>query len=150
MCIRDRDGYYRIYYFRAPAEWMENAKYKEDGYEIGFYWFYGEEMCIRDSPNGTPNNLLPYITQVAAGRLKQLSVFGDDYPTKDGTMLALVSVVVFSTFSSMSLFVRFQYHSSWSRTNCSYAYLLLRSCSIPFALPFDFPHQPDHPAWQNT
>lgn len=39
----DWDGYYRIYYFRAPAEWMENAKYKEDGYEIGFYWYYGEE-----------------------------------------------------------------------------------------------------------
>ena len=38
-----------------------------------------------EDPNGTPNNLLPYITQVAAGRLKQLSVFGDDYPTKDGT-----------------------------------------------------------------
>ncbi|NND81392.1 MAG: UDP-glucose 4-epimerase GalE [Gammaproteobacteria bacterium] len=40
---------------------------------------------IGEMPNGTPNNLMPYITQVAAGTLQQLSVFGDDYPTKDGT-----------------------------------------------------------------
>ncbi|MGE5469649.1 MAG: UDP-glucose 4-epimerase GalE [Bacteroidota bacterium] len=40
---------------------------------------------IGEDPNGTPNNLLPYISQVAAGRLRYLSVFGDDYPTPDGT-----------------------------------------------------------------
>ncbi len=40
---------------------------------------------IGEDPNGIPNNLLPYITQVAIGRLNQLSVFGDDYPTLDGT-----------------------------------------------------------------
>ena len=40
---------------------------------------------IGEDPNGIPNNLLPYITQVAIGKLKELSVFGDDYPTKDGT-----------------------------------------------------------------
>lgn len=40
---------------------------------------------IGEDPNGLPNNLLPYISQVAIGKLKQLSVFGDDYPTKDGT-----------------------------------------------------------------
>ncbi|HGA1017194.1 GDP-mannose 4,6-dehydratase, partial [Bacillus thuringiensis] len=32
-----------------------------------------------------PNNLMPYVTQVAVGKLKELSVFGNDYPTKDGT-----------------------------------------------------------------
>jgi UDP-glucose 4-epimerase len=36
-------------------------------------------------PNGIPNNLIPYVVQVAAGQLTQLSVFGDDYPTPDGT-----------------------------------------------------------------
>ncbi|HAD42301.1 MAG TPA: UDP-glucose 4-epimerase, partial [Plesiomonas shigelloides] len=36
---------------------------------------------IGEDPNGIPNNLLPYIAQVAIGRLKQLSVFGNDYPT---------------------------------------------------------------------
>lgn len=40
---------------------------------------------IGEQPNGIPNNLLPYVCQVAAGKLAELSVFGDDYPTHDGT-----------------------------------------------------------------
>ncbi len=40
---------------------------------------------IGEDPNGIPNNLLPYISQVAVGKLAQLGVFGDDYDTKDGT-----------------------------------------------------------------
>ena len=40
---------------------------------------------IGEMPNGIPNNLLPYITQVAAGKLDHLNVYGDDYPTHDGT-----------------------------------------------------------------
>lgn len=40
---------------------------------------------IGENPNGTPNNLMPYITQVAVGKLKQLGIFGDDYDTHDGT-----------------------------------------------------------------
>lgn len=40
---------------------------------------------IGEDPQGTPNNLLPYITQVAIGRRDHLSVFGGDYPTPDGT-----------------------------------------------------------------
>ena len=40
---------------------------------------------IGEDPNGIPNNLLPYVSQVAIGKLKQLSVFGADYPTLDGT-----------------------------------------------------------------
>lgn len=40
---------------------------------------------IGEDPNGLPNNLLPYISQVAVGRLKELRVFGNDYPTVDGT-----------------------------------------------------------------
>ncbi|MEW6381972.1 MAG: UDP-glucose 4-epimerase GalE [bacterium] len=40
---------------------------------------------IGESPNGIPNNLLPYISQVAVGKLSELSVFGNDYPTRDGT-----------------------------------------------------------------
>ena len=38
-----------------------------------------------DSNNGVPNNLMPYITQVAVGKLDHLNVFGDDYDTPDGT-----------------------------------------------------------------
>ncbi|HEY3697837.1 MAG TPA: UDP-glucose 4-epimerase GalE [Spongiibacteraceae bacterium] len=40
---------------------------------------------IGEDPNGIPNNLLPYISQVAVGKLEQLAVFGDDYSTPDGT-----------------------------------------------------------------
>lgn len=40
---------------------------------------------IGEDPNGIPNNLMPYISQVAVGKLERLSVFGDDYPTHDGT-----------------------------------------------------------------
>ncbi len=40
---------------------------------------------IGEDPQGVPNNLLPYIAQVAVGRLKQLNVWGGDYPTPDGT-----------------------------------------------------------------
>lgn len=40
---------------------------------------------IGEDPNGIPNNLMPYVSQVAVGKLKELSVFGDDYPTVDGT-----------------------------------------------------------------
>jgi UDP-glucose 4-epimerase len=44
-----------------------------------------ESGLIGEDPNGIPNNLMPYVTQVAIGKLKQLSVFGNDYPTPDGT-----------------------------------------------------------------
>ena len=40
---------------------------------------------IGEDPNGIPNNLMPYIAQVAAGKLDELPVYGDDYPTPDGT-----------------------------------------------------------------
>ncbi len=40
---------------------------------------------IGEDPKGIPNNLMPYIQQVAIGKLPQLSVFGNEYPTKDGT-----------------------------------------------------------------
>ena len=44
-----------------------------------------ESGRIGEDPNGIPNNLLPYIAQVAVGKLPELSVFGNDYPTADGT-----------------------------------------------------------------
>ncbi len=40
---------------------------------------------IGENPNGTPNNLMPYITQVAIGKRKELGIFGNDYDTHDGT-----------------------------------------------------------------
>jgi UDP-glucose 4-epimerase len=40
---------------------------------------------LGEDPRGVPNNLIPYVSQVAAGKLKRLRVFGGDYPTRDGT-----------------------------------------------------------------
>lgn len=44
-----------------------------------------ESGLIGEHPNGIPNNLMPYIAQVGVGKLDELAVFGDDYPTPDGT-----------------------------------------------------------------
>ena len=44
-----------------------------------------ESGLLGESPNGIPNNLMPYIAQVAAGKLECLGVFGNDYDTPDGT-----------------------------------------------------------------
>ena len=44
-----------------------------------------ESGRIGEDPSGIPNNLMPYICQVASGKLDHLRVFGDDYPTRDGT-----------------------------------------------------------------
>ena len=38
-----------------------------------------------ENPNGIPNNLMPYVTQVAVGKLECLGIFGNDYDTPDGT-----------------------------------------------------------------
>lgn len=44
-----------------------------------------ESGLIGESPNGIPNNLMPYVMKVASGDLEILNIFGNDYPTKDGT-----------------------------------------------------------------
>ncbi|MBE5758785.1 MAG: UDP-glucose 4-epimerase GalE [Clostridiales bacterium] len=44
-----------------------------------------ESGLIGDDPEGIPNNLMPYVCQVASGKLEKLHVFGNDYPTPDGT-----------------------------------------------------------------
>ena len=46
-----------------------------------------ESGLLGDDPNGIPNNLMPFVARVAAGQLPRLTVFGDDYPTRDGTCL---------------------------------------------------------------
>ncbi|MBE6126024.1 MAG: UDP-glucose 4-epimerase GalE [Erysipelotrichaceae bacterium] len=44
-----------------------------------------ESGLLGENPNGVPANLMPYIDKVALGKLERLNIFGDDYPTKDGT-----------------------------------------------------------------
>jgi UDP-glucose 4-epimerase len=62
----------------------------EPGWKISLLRYFNpvgahESGQIGEDPNGIPNNLFPYIAQVAVGKLKELSVFGNDYPTPDGT-----------------------------------------------------------------
>lgn len=52
---------------------------------ISTRWGAHKSGLISEDPNGISNNLLPYISQVAIGKLPELAVFGDDYPTRDGT-----------------------------------------------------------------
>lgn len=44
-----------------------------------------ESGLLGENPNGIPNNLMPYVQKVAVGELKELTIFGNDYNTKDGT-----------------------------------------------------------------
>lgn len=64
---------------RAHSDWsVTNLRYFNP---IGAH----ESGLIGEAPNGIPNNLMPYITQVAVGKLQELSIFGNDYDTHDGT-----------------------------------------------------------------
>ena len=62
----------------------------DDGWHIALLRYFNpigahESGLIGDNPNGIPNNLMPYISKVAIGKLKELSIFGNDYDTHDGT-----------------------------------------------------------------
>ncbi|MBU0510514.1 MAG: UDP-glucose 4-epimerase GalE [Chloroflexi bacterium] len=62
----------------------------ESGWDIALLRYFNpvgahESGRIGEDPNGIPNNLMPYITQVAVGKLSEVQVFGDDYDTPDGT-----------------------------------------------------------------
>ena len=62
----------------------------DEGWSIALLRYFNpigadESGRIGEDPRGIPNNLMPYISQVAVGRLERLRVFGDDYPTPDGT-----------------------------------------------------------------
>lgn len=69
---------------------LEDLSRSEPGWNIARLRYFNpigahESGLIGENPKGTPNNLMPYMAQVAAGRREFLSVYGDDYPTSDGT-----------------------------------------------------------------
>ncbi|MBV8047755.1 MAG: UDP-glucose 4-epimerase GalE [Paludibacterium sp.] len=62
----------------------------EPGWRVALLRYFNpvgahESGLIGEDPNGIPNNLLPFVSQVAVGKLAELKVFGNDYPTPDGT-----------------------------------------------------------------
>ena len=71
-------------------EILEDLYKSEEGWNIILLRYFNpvgahKSGLIGEDPKGIPNNLMPYITQVAVGRLDHLSIFGRDYPTADGT-----------------------------------------------------------------
>lgn len=62
----------------------------DNGFSVSLLRYFNpigahESGLIGEAPSGIPNNLMPYITQVAKGKLEKLNIFGNDYPTTDGT-----------------------------------------------------------------
>lgn len=69
---------------------LEDLYISDNSFKIAILRYFNpvgahESALIGEDPNGIPNNLMPYISQVAVGKLKSLSVFGSDYSTPDGT-----------------------------------------------------------------
>lgn len=78
---------------KSVIEQMLNDLYRSDeAWSIVMLRYFNpigahKSGLIGENPNGIPNNLMPYITQVAVGKREQLGVFGDDYDTPDGTCI---------------------------------------------------------------
>ena len=69
---------------------LEDLYISDNSFKIAILRYFNpvgahESGLIGEDPSGIPNNLMPYISQVAVGKLKELSVFGSDYKTSDGT-----------------------------------------------------------------
>ena len=69
---------------------LDDLALADAGWSIGILRYFNpvgahESGLIGEDPRGVPNNLMPFVSQVAVGRLPQLSVFGGDWPTPDGT-----------------------------------------------------------------
>ena len=65
-------------------EMLGDLYVSDAGWDIALLRYFNP-VGAHEDPNGTPNNLMPYISQVAVGKLEKLSVYGDDYQTRDGT-----------------------------------------------------------------
>ena len=69
---------------------LTDTAHANDGFAVSLLRYFNpvgahESGLIGEDPNGIPNNLMPFVTKVAKGQLKKLSVFGNDYNTIDGT-----------------------------------------------------------------
>ena len=69
---------------------LEKTSIADDRWSIALLRYFNpvgahKSGCIGEDPLGIPNNLMPYLTQVAVGQREKLSIFGNDYPTQDGT-----------------------------------------------------------------
>ncbi len=77
---------------RMVEDMLRDLKKSDDRWRVALLRYFNpvgahESGQLGEAPNGIPNNLMPYVAQVAAGTRSELSVFGNDYPTPDGTGL---------------------------------------------------------------
>ena len=72
---------------------------------------------IGEDPNGIPNNLLPYVARVASGKLEYVRVFGDDYPTPDGTGVRDYIHVVDLARGHVDALTYAENHAGWEAIN---------------------------------
>jgi UDP-glucose 4-epimerase len=75
---------------RMVEQILEDLSVSDSAWNIALLRYFNpvgahESGMMGEDPNGVPNNLMPYVSQVAVGKLKELSIFGNDYDTKDGT-----------------------------------------------------------------
>lgn len=100
---------------------------------------------IGEDPHGIPNNLLPYISQVAVGRLERVSVFGHDYPTPDGTGVRDYIHVVDLALGHLAALAYLQRHpgahiwnlgtgTGYSVLDMIHAFEAASGCPIPYVL----------------
>lgn len=69
---------------------LRDVEKSDSNWRVGYLRYFNPvgahaSGLIGESPNGVPNNLMPYVSQVAVGKLKKLNIYGNDYPTPDGT-----------------------------------------------------------------
>ncbi len=69
---------------------LKDAAFAHQNFKVSLLRYFNpigahKSGLLGEKPNGIPNNLLPYVTQVASGKLSNLKIYGNDYPTKDGT-----------------------------------------------------------------
>lgn len=76
-----------------------------------------ESGLIGEDPNGVPNNLMPYIAQVASGKLPHLNVYGNDYPTIDGTGVRDYIHVMDLAEGHLAALAHVQNHQGWDVFN---------------------------------
>lgn len=75
---------------RMVEQMLEDLSVADEGWNVALLRYFNPVGAhpsgqIGEDPNGVPNNLMPYVSQVAIGKLESLNVFGNDYPTVDGT-----------------------------------------------------------------
>jgi UDP-glucose 4-epimerase len=100
---------------------------------------------IGENPNGVPNNLLPYVAQVAAGKLERLKIFGNDYATPDGTGVRDYIHVMDLAEGHLAALARLESLSDWTAINLGtgqgYSVLeMMRAFEVAsgVTIPFDF------------